>query len=297
MPTPFTSPADLVRGHLVRRVRRVFNDAAKGERPVERSADAYFPPDSVIWRVHGDLAAMMVGGIAALLLQMLHPLALAGVIGHSTFRTDMLGRLRRTSRFVAQTTYAARGDADAAVARVRAIHARVNGTLPDGRGYSADDPHLLAWVHIAEVLMFLAGHLRYVDPAMSRADQDTYVAQAALVARQLGADPVPTSVAEAAELLAGFRPELAGDAPAREVAGLILNGAAGRPAASHALVGQAAIGLLPAWAREMLALAPPPWRAAGAEAGTHALAATLRWAFAGPPSRAARQPFTPENPI
>ncbi len=286
MPAAFSSPSDFLRQRVLREVRRVFHDQQRNERPVQRSDHAWFARDSVIWRVHGDVAAMSAGGIAALLLQMLHPLALAGVIGHSEFRADMLGRLRRTARFIAVTTYGDRADADAAIDRVRQIHTRVNGTLPDGRAYSAEDPHLLAWIHVAEVLSFLAAHIRFVEPYMPRAAQDEYVAQFALIARRLGADPVPETLAEARALLAAFRPELAVSDDTRETRDLILRGASGRPTASHALLGEAAIGLLPPWARTMLGLDRHPLRAAGAEIGARALGKTLRWAFAGPPAKA-----------
>ena len=107
-----------VRRALVRQVRRTFNDQAKGEKPVPASDEALFPPGSVIRRVHGDVTSMMVGGIAALLLQMLHPVALAGVWDHSDFERDMLGRLRRTARFIAVTTFAERSAGEAMIARV-----------------------------------------------------------------------------------------------------------------------------------------------------------------------------------
>ena len=225
----FPSPQQLLRRRLVRRVQQVFNDTAAGEAPVRRSDDAYFAPGSVIRRVHADVTAMMAGGIAALLMQMLHPLALAGVLGHSAFRSDMLGRLRRTSRFIAATTYGERAEADAAIARVRAIHARVRGTAPDGRSYSADDPHLLAWIHVVEALFFLAAHLRYVEPDMPRSEQDAYFAEFALVASRLGADPVPETLDAASALFAEFRLELEATARTHEVAGLILNGTGKRP--------------------------------------------------------------------
>src|SRR4051795_3919717 len=117
---------------IARQVVAMFNDRARGERPVQRRPDGMFGPQAVAWRVHGDVTSMMVGGIAGLLLQMLHPAVLAGVWDHSNFRQDMHGRLRRTARFIATTTYGASEDAHAAIARVRAIHDRVSGTLPDG---------------------------------------------------------------------------------------------------------------------------------------------------------------------
>lgn len=279
---PTGSPWSFLRRALVGRVRAVFHDPAAGIAPVSRSAEAWFAPDSVTWRVHGDVAAMMVGGIAALLLQMLHPLALAGVLGHSNFRQDRLGRLRRTARFIATTTYAHRDEAEAAVARVNAIHARVRGIAPDGRAYAADDPRLLAWIHVAEALSFHAAYVRYADPLMPRADADRYFAEFAHVARRLGADPVPTSLGKARALLASFRGELRATADTREVADLILGGGdrAGAAAPVHALLGAAAVDLLPGWARTMLDLRRPVLGIAPARLTTFGLAATLRWAFA-----------------
>jgi len=110
-----------LRRTLVTRVQAVFNDRERGETPVTRSADALYDPNSVIWRVHGDVTTMMIGGVTALLLQMLHPAALAGVWDHSSFRNDMLGRLRRTARFIAVTTYAERPLALAAIEKVGTV--------------------------------------------------------------------------------------------------------------------------------------------------------------------------------
>jgi uncharacterized protein (DUF2236 family) len=200
-----------LRQALVRQVRRTFNDQAKGEKPVPSSDEALFPRSSVIRRVHADVTSMMVGGIAALLTQMLHPKALAGVWDHSDVSTDQLGRLRRTARFIAITTYGHRDAASAAIAKVRAIHEQVSGTLPDGSEYRATDPWLLAWVHVAGAINFIDAWRRYSEPAMSLADQDRYFAESGEIARMLGADPVPASRAAAEELVGAFRAELRSD--------------------------------------------------------------------------------------
>lgn len=272
-------PDAFIRDRLAKRVRRVFNDEAAGETPTVRSQNAHFAPNSVIWRVHGDVTSMMAGGIAALLLEMLHPLALAGVLGHSTFRQDMLGRLRRTARFIAVTTYGERSAADDAMARVRAIHLRVNGTLPDGRGYSASDPHLIAWIHVAGALCFLAAYVRYVEPDMSVADADQYFAEAALTAHGLGAIAVPRTLAEAHALLESYRPELEATRETHEISALILNDSRD-PA--RALLGTAAIDLLPQWACSMLRLNARAQLGRPARLVTGVMARSLRWAFAKP---------------
>src|SRR3954469_25209312 len=166
-----------IRRALVLQVRRTFNDQSKGEKPVPPSDEALFVRGSVIRRVHGDVTSMMIGGLAALLTQMLHPKALAGVWDHSDVAEDQLGRLRRTARFIAVTTYGHRDAAEAAIARVKAIHEQVTGTLPDGSGYRATDQWLLAWVHVAGAINFLDGWRRYAEPGMSDGDRDRYFAE------------------------------------------------------------------------------------------------------------------------
>lgn len=268
---------------LIGRVRAIFNDRARGEQPIVRSAEALFPEGSVIWRVHGDVTTMMVGGVSALLLQMLHPAALAGIWDHSTFRDDMLGRLRRTARFIAVTTYAEQDDALAAIARVRDVHDRVSGTLADGTPYSANDPHLLAWVHVTEALCFLDAWIAYGEPAMTAADQDAYFAQFATIARRLGAAPVPETRAEAEALIEHMRPALQADARTHEVARLVLHQKAPSPAAApiQAMTMEAAVDLLPDWARAMHALPTRHLRRPAIRLSTAMVAGTLRWAFAG----------------
>jgi uncharacterized protein (DUF2236 family) len=271
-----------VRRALVRQVRNTFNDRSRGERPVPASDDALFPPGSVIRRVHGDVTSMMVGGIAALLTQMLHPMALAGVWDHSDVHSDMLGRLRRTARFIATTTYAERSSAIAAIEKVNAIHEHVSGTLPEGGAYRATDPWLLAWVHVAGAVNFLDAWRRYGEPAMSAADQDRYFAESGEVARLLHAEPVPRSRAEAERLMLDFVPELRADRRTKAFRDLVLNAPAPSIAGTpvQLLLMRASVDLMPAFAREMHDLSKPlvPPVVRGATLG---MAGALRWAFAG----------------
>ncbi len=280
VPRLLPSPANSLRRRLAREVHKVFHSSAEEPR-VMRSTNALIAPDSVAWRVHGDVTTMMVGGISALLLQMLHPAALAGVWDHSDFEADMLGRLRRTARFIAVTTYADRGSAEALIARVKGIHDRVDGTLPDGSSYSANDPATLAFVHIAGELSFLNAYMRFVEPAMSRADQDAYFAEVAGIAVALGADPVPTTRAAADALLAEFAPTLCADQRSRRVRDLILGAPLQHPAAAtvQALLMQAAVDLLPPYARAMHDLAASRLTRPALHAATAGLSRTLRWAL------------------
>jgi uncharacterized protein (DUF2236 family) len=275
---PFTRP---LKQAIANEVVAVFNDNSRGDTPVVRSADALFDPRSVVWRVHGDVTTMMVGGVAALLLQMLHPGVLAGVWDHSNFRDDMLGRLRRTARFISVTTYASRQEAETIITHVRAIHERVRGTLPDGTPYMASDPKLLAWVHATETMSFLDAWIRYGEPRMTQADQDRYFAEMARLAQAMGADPVPSSRADMMRFITHMRRELRADARTREVAGLILGRHPDNRSTDplQAIGFQAAIDLLPHWARRMHGLSGSGLTRPLVQAGTFGIAQTLRWAF------------------
>src|SRR5215510_15075127 len=145
----------------------------------------WFPAGSPITRVHGD-ASMYVGGIRAVLLQTMQPQAVLAVAEHSACHGDMWGRLARASRFLDVTSFGTADDAQQAVDAVRAIHDRVTGTMPDGTPYDANDPHLLEWVHVAEIQSFLLAHQRYGARRLDQAGYDEYVAQASLVVTRLG---------------------------------------------------------------------------------------------------------------
>ena len=270
-----------VKQAIASEVSAIFNDKSRGERPVMRRGDGWFNPASVVWRVHGDITGMMVGGVAALMLQMLHPAVLAGVWDHSQFRSDLNGRLRRTARFIALTTYSSADQTEAAIDRVRKIHGYVGGTLPSGEPYHANDPELLAWVHVTEATSFLEGWVRYAEPKMTLADQNRYFAEIARVGRALGADPVPTTKAEARRLINDMRPSLSVDDRTREVARILLTKRADNPIAEplQQLTMQSGLDLLPDWARRMHGIPKPPFRPL-LRAGTMGVARTLRWAFA-----------------
>jgi len=282
---------DPARALVRRRVTALFNDASRGERPVLRRADALFPPDSVAWRVHGDVATMLVGGVSSLMLQMLHPSVLAGVWDHSDFRADMHGRLRRTAKFIATTTYDHAEAGRAAIERVNRIHAKLGGVLPDGTPYRVSDPHLLAWVHVTETLSFLEAWIRYGEPDMPLAQQDAYFAEMARVGEALHAEPVPRTRAEAEALIQSYRPALRADDRTREVAAMVMRQTLGQPSVDMAagVIMQAGMNLLPAWARAMHArpASLPPLMV---RAGALTTARFLRWAFDGSPNRRVHPP-------
>lgn len=271
----------VVKDLIVDRVRSFFNDRSHGERPVKRSTDGLFGPNSVAWKVHGDVATMMVGGVAALLMQMLHPAVLAGVWDHSNFRNDMHGRLRRTARFIALTTYGSRSEAEQAIERVRMVHSNVTGTLPDGTPYSANDPALLAWVHVTETYCFLEAWKRYAEPGMPLAEQDRYFAEMREIALRMGCQSVPASYSDTITFMQDRRRELNESDRTREIVALLLK----PPAQNLALMplqrisAQAAVDLLPRWARRMHNLRSSKLSRPIVRGGTAGLASLLRWAF------------------
>lgn len=273
-------PVESLRLKLVSQVRGVFHDTANGQQPTPPSDDALFERDTPIRQVHADIVGMMTGGVRALLLQMLHPHALQGVLDHSNFREDMHGRLRRTARFIAVTTFGHRDAAMTAIERVNRIHAAVGGTLPDGTPYQATNPRTLAWVHVTEAQSFLAGYIRHVRPAMPVAEQDEYYRQFALIARALGADPVPETRAEADRIFRELRHDLATSKEARDVAQLVLSQRPqGTPRSVQTMITADAVAMLPDWARTMLHLQRPVLTALPARAATWGMGRTLRWAF------------------
>lgn len=278
----------LIGGTLRRRVagddadaKAHFIWAVEGER--------WHTPDDVIWHVNGD-AAMYVGGIRSLLLQTLHPAAMAGVAGHSGYKSDPWGRLQRTSEFIAMTTYGPIPSALALIERVKAVHERVRGKTDDGTAYWASDPHLLAWVHITETQSFLAGFQHFGDWPLSQAQADEYVAQAAPVGELLGAVDLPRTEADLLASIERYRPELRASAAAVDTVRFLLRHPPipwpARP--GYWMLAAGAISTLPVWARKELGLPASPRfdRWIGLPCGRFATA-VVRWSLT-PESRSGR---------
>jgi len=255
-----------------------------GQRSRNTEAERWFAADRPIRQVHDD-CAMFVGGIAALLLQSLHPLAMAAVADHSGYRADPWGRLQRTSRFIGVTTLGREEDAMAAIARVRAVHARVSGTAPDGRPYAASDPHLLLWVHIAEIHAFLRAYEAYGSRPLSQAARDGYVADMARIAAALGVPDPPRTEADVLAALGRYRPELAGTPQAWEAARFLLREPP-LPLVLRPVYGglaAAAVALLPRWARRELKIPSLPLAdAVLARPAGHLVVNAIRWSITAP---------------
>jgi uncharacterized protein (DUF2236 family) len=267
--------------------RSLFGLVAGPDGPANRSrihdtpGPRWFEEDRPIRRVHAD-ASMFVGGLRALLLQSLHPLAMAGVAEHSDYRGDPWGRLQRTSTFLAVTTFGPAAEAQRAVDRVRGIHRRVNGVAADGRPYAADDPHLLEWVHIAEVDSFLLAHQLYGAQPLDQSGRDGYVADTARVAAALGVVDPPRTERELADRIEAFRPELTSTRSAREAARYLLL-TPPLPVVARApygLLAATSVAMLPAWARMPLRLPYfPPVEATLIRASGRVVVGGIRWAL------------------
>ena len=281
--------ADRLRGRVG---ASIFERVAGPEGPARRqvingaAGQRWFAEDRPIRRVHGD-SSMFVGGIRALLLQSLHPLAMAAVAGHSGFRGDPWGRLQRTSYFLAVTTFGRASDAEETIQRIRAIHQRVNGTAPDGRPYAASDPHLLTWVHIAEADSFLRAHSRFGVEPLDQAGRDGYVADMARIGARLGVPDPPRTEAELTDRITEYRAELASTPEARAAARFLLVNpplpVIARP--PYGLLAAAAVSLLPGWARWPLRLPRlPVTEAAVIRPAGRAVVQAIRWATTAPPA-------------
>jgi len=284
--------ADQIRGRIgAAIIERIAGPRAASRRhPADPSpGERWFAEDRPIRQVHSD-SAMFIGAIRALLLQSLHPLAMAAVAEHSDYRGDPWGRLQRTGHFIGVTTFGRTQDARQAIARVRAIHQRVTGTAPDGRPYAASDPHLLTWVHVAEADSFLRAHTCFGSRLLDKAGRDGYVADMARIGAELGVPDPPRTEAELADRIRAYRPELAATAEAREAARFLLLSPP-LPViarAPYGVLAAAAVSLLPGWARRPLYLPRMPVtetvlvRPAG-----HAMVHAIRWAITAPRPAAA----------
>ena len=242
------------RGRLSRRIRDAVGLTQEPPPICMDPTLAYTPVDAVARLVHGDLATMIIGGLGSLFLQMLHPHAMAGVAQHSRYRDDPLGRLLQTATFIGHTTYGTSTQAFLDIERVLAVHEGVRGVADDGVEYYANDPHLLAWVHACEISMFLEAYRRYGRVRLSEADADRYVAEMATLARDMGAQDPPRSVAQLVGQIEAFRPELRLSPDGEEARRFVADGfVRGRiQSAAHRLFVRCGVALMPAWARRQL---------------------------------------------
>jgi uncharacterized protein (DUF2236 family) len=235
-------------------------EPTSGDQPInylEPAGDpGIFGPDSVTWRVLSNPASVFIGGITAVLLELAEPRVRSGVWDHTDFRRDPARRVRRTGLATMAFTYGSTRDAEALTARVHRLHDRIRGTTPDGQSYQANDPELLTWVYITASYGFLSAYLRYVNPRLTRAEQDRYYAESVRACRYYGVNRMPISVAEVEAYFDSMRPQLRRHEIVGEFLGLMWNvPLVSAPALPlQRMLVQAAVGLLPPWARELLGL-------------------------------------------
>lgn len=248
-------------------------------------APGWFVPGDAIWTVHGSVATFL-GGIRSILLQALHPLALTGVNRHSDFREDPFGRLQRTGAFIAATTYGSVELAEQTVAGIQALHDKVKGTTDEGARYSANDPHLLMWVHVALVDSMLTAYQQFGRDGPVIADE--YVANMAVVGEAMGVRQPPKTREALTEVIEAFRPELTGGQQVVEVKRFVMSAPMPRGLrAGYRLMTRTALDTLPSWAAG--ALEHDPSRAAvyRRRLGTATVLRTLKLALVQSPAQAA----------
>jgi uncharacterized protein (DUF2236 family) len=227
-----------------------------------RDDPGLFGPGSVTWRVHSH-PAMLIGGLRALMLQALHPHALAGVVQHSDFRERPMHRLRQTATYVSTTTFGTTAQAQEAGARVRRVHQHINGMDPvTGTRYSAEDVDTLLWVHCVEVHSFLAA-VRTYGMRLSDDDQDAYLAESARVAELVGipTERVPPSRADMREYFDAMLPRLCVSWEAKRTIDFVVAPPLTRDllpfAAPLRIVASAAVGLIPRHLRRLAGIDRP----------------------------------------
>ncbi len=280
----------MIKQLIIQQVRSIVNS---GKSPTEflypPGDPGLFGPDSVVWKVHGDFMSMMIGGISSLILQALHPLALAGVWDHSSFREDLKGRLGRTAFFIAATTYGNTEMATRAISRVRKIHDSLQGVHPDGRVYRVSDPHLLYWVHLTEAYSFLNAHRIYVNPSISETDQNQYFAEMSKISEGLGClimdehgnDQFARTVSSVNQVIKSYFPELEYSDRSKWVVDLLENLPADpKTYVLNRLIIKAGFYNLPDWAYPMMDRPiPTKLERQLVNQSIHLIAKPIRWAM------------------
>ncbi|MFB4302425.1 oxygenase MpaB family protein [Actinomadura sp. NTSP31] len=244
-------------------------------------------PGSVSWVVNGDLGAVAMAGVAAIVLEILHPSVIAGVQDHSSYRQDPFRRGRTTMGYVLGTTFGNTRAATRLIDGVKKVHGQVAGTRPDGTGYRALDPALLAWVHTCIPWMIMTAYERFNRPLTPRT-RDRYLAEQAVIGRMAGADAVPETMDELAGLVSRVRPELAVTEQTRDFLEFLMTPQLPQQSPFDVPLQRfyvrAGMSLAPPWARRLTGLDHPVGAARlldGSYLRTHAR--LIRWAFQVPP--------------
>jgi uncharacterized protein (DUF2236 family) len=248
-------------------------------------------PGSISWEVNGDLASLVVGGTAAILMEVLHPSVMAGVYTQSSYRTQPLRRAQNTLGYVLRTTFGNTRAATDVIERVKKIHSRIQGVRSDGVAYRALDPELIAWVHTCIPWAVLCAFDRYCRP-LTVAEKDRYLAEQAVIGRMGGADWVPESVAELDDYVERMRPQMAMNDQTVSFIGFLAGRIGDQPLGSKELLDRwigirASMSLMPEWARRMTGTYQLPLADRLLFGPSDRLKATLvRWAYPVLPCKA-----------
>jgi len=236
-------------------------------------------PDSVSWSVLGD-ASVFIGGIRALVIQSAHAEVVAGVEDHSTYRTDPLGRLSRTSVYVTETTYGAMPEVEAAIEVVRQAHRPVQGTSERNLPYSAGRPEMAAWVHNVLTDSFLAAHQAFGPEPLTTADADQFVLEQTRIGALLSAAPLPETAQELADWIVNHPDRVATKDQASAIS-FLRNPPLNPPVKlGYRLLFDAALSTTPSDLLDQLQIQPSKRAALAGEKMT----GTLRWALGASPS-------------
>ncbi len=219
-----------------------------------------FGPESIAWKVHADFISMMIGGISSLILQALHPQALAGVWDHSSFREDLKGRLGRTAFFIAATTYGSAEMANNIIEKVNQIHTKITGFDEFGKPYSATDPHLLSWVHLTETRSFMRAYEDYRKEKINPQDKDQYFMEMSILGERMGAKDLPSTYAGTNEAIKSYIPELYFGERAQSILDLLENFPSNLSAKPFIkLISRAGVLNLPDWVYPMIKKPTPSY--------------------------------------
>lgn len=256
--TFYESLANLAQQAIGERVRAMTGSTSNLDDFKSPAGDGgLFGPDSVTWRVHANFTAMMVGGLSSLVVQSLHPRALAAVWDHSDFRNKLQSRLGRTAYFVAATTYGSEAMAKQAIDRVNAIHAHIRGTDLEGKPYTANEPALLRWVHLAEVSSFLSAYQHLSKKPLTQLECDQYIGEMRQIGHLLGAVDLPLTWQSTQDELVGFLSQLRFDARAKDILKVVENyptDLLNQP--FIALILKAALDVMPSWVLQLIEKKP-----------------------------------------
>jgi uncharacterized protein (DUF2236 family) len=254
-------------------------------------------PDSMSWELNGDLASLVVGGSAAIIMEVLHPSVMAGVFQQSTYRTQPLVRARNTLGYVLRTTFGTTEAATSVIDRVKRVHGRVHGTGPDGHPYDALDPELLAWVHTCIPWAIMTAYERYNRP-LTIVEKDRYLTEQAVIGRMGGADWVPETVAELERYVEDMTPKMAMNEQTRSFIDFLAGDSRDADAASsptqflNRLGLHGSMSLMPDWARHLTGLHHPRLaQVAYFDHANRAQAKLVRWAYPLPAKQLALARF------